>query len=306
MKERNTSDRLKEIMAKNGLRQIDILNKAIPFCKKYNVKLGRNDLSQYISGKVEPSQKKLTVLAEALGVNEAWLMGYDMPITSKLNNFILTPEMNAMFEKVSKSTNVPSKELKEIVFNEKSEPLKQLDYKALTELCENYKKIKDNSLDAYLNNVSLKDIEEKVKKDEKKEIISLIDLNDLLIYIYMDNFELLDSLHKSSIEIGNTLNSIINTIERLDQNELNLLTKTNSEMLNISDLKKDLLSIKKDELYYYIKKYYNKEDILNEIDKRNIFEIKDKNNNPISNKEMRLQIIENHIDSIMKAVEKNN
>ena len=52
MKERNTSDRLKEIMAKNGLRQIDILNKAIPFCKKYNVKLGRNDLSQYISGKV--------------------------------------------------------------------------------------------------------------------------------------------------------------------------------------------------------------------------------------------------------------
>ena len=59
MKERNTSDRLKEIMAKNGLRQIDILNKAIPFCKKYNVKLGRNDLSQYISGKVEPSQKKI-------------------------------------------------------------------------------------------------------------------------------------------------------------------------------------------------------------------------------------------------------
>lgn len=77
MKEKNTSDRLKEIMAKKGLRQIDILNKAIPFCKKYNVKLGRNDLSQYISGKVEPSQKKLTVLAEALEVSEAWLLGYD-------------------------------------------------------------------------------------------------------------------------------------------------------------------------------------------------------------------------------------
>lgn len=84
MKERNTSDRLKEIMAKNGLRQIDILNKAIPFCKKYNVKLGRNDLSQYISGKVEPSQKKLTVLAETLEVNEAWLMGYDVPMEAEI------------------------------------------------------------------------------------------------------------------------------------------------------------------------------------------------------------------------------
>lgn len=95
MKERNTSDRLKEIMAKNGLRQIDILNKAIPFCKKYNVKLGRNDLSQYISGKVEPSQKKLTVLAEALEVNEAWLMGYDTD-KEEINSF---DELELLFDK---------------------------------------------------------------------------------------------------------------------------------------------------------------------------------------------------------------
>lgn len=88
MKEKKTSDRIKEIMAEKGLRQIDILNKAKPFCKKYNVKLGRNDLSQYISGKVEPSQKKLTVLAETLEVNEAWLMGYDIP----KNAIILTPD----------------------------------------------------------------------------------------------------------------------------------------------------------------------------------------------------------------------
>lgn len=84
MKDKTTSDRLKEIMAKKGLKQIDILNKALPFCKKYNVKLGRNDLSQYISGKVEPGQKKLTVLAETLGVNETWLMGYDVPVSADL------------------------------------------------------------------------------------------------------------------------------------------------------------------------------------------------------------------------------
>lgn len=79
MKNENTSIRLKTIMQETGLRQIDILNKTKPYCKKYNIKLGRNDLSQYLSGKVEPSQRKLSILAMALDVNEAWLMGYDVP-----------------------------------------------------------------------------------------------------------------------------------------------------------------------------------------------------------------------------------
>lgn len=78
MKKASTSERLKEIMLKKNLKQIDILKRAEPFCKKYGIKLGRNDLSQYVSGKVEPSQKKLTVLAQALDINEVWLMGYDV------------------------------------------------------------------------------------------------------------------------------------------------------------------------------------------------------------------------------------
>lgn len=75
-----TADRLKEIMNQYDLRQIDILKRAEPFCKKFDVKLGRNDLSQYASGKVSPGQEKLTVLALALDVSEAWLMGYDVPM----------------------------------------------------------------------------------------------------------------------------------------------------------------------------------------------------------------------------------
>lgn len=78
MKKHTTQDRLLELMRDKGLRQVDILEKCKPYCMKYGVRLGRNDLSQYINGKNEPSQKKLTILALALGVNEVWLMGYDV------------------------------------------------------------------------------------------------------------------------------------------------------------------------------------------------------------------------------------
>lgn len=80
MKKENTSIRLKEIMADRNLRQSDILELCKPYCQKYEVKLGRNDLSQYVSGKVEPGQKKLAVLGMALNVSEAWLMGFDVPM----------------------------------------------------------------------------------------------------------------------------------------------------------------------------------------------------------------------------------
>lgn len=78
-KKSNTAERLKEIMKQRGLKQIDIVNAAQPFCEKYGVKLGRNDISQYVAGKVAPNQHKLTVLALALNVSEVWLMGYDEP-----------------------------------------------------------------------------------------------------------------------------------------------------------------------------------------------------------------------------------
>lgn len=79
MKIENTSIRLNKIMKARNIRQVDILTLAKPFCEKFSVKLGKNDLSQYVSGKVEPGQDKLTILGLALGVSEAWLMGYDIP-----------------------------------------------------------------------------------------------------------------------------------------------------------------------------------------------------------------------------------
>jgi len=77
MKRHTTSERLNEIMSKRNIRQVDILEKCKPYCEQYKIRLGRNDLSQYVSGKNEPGQEKLTILAKALNVSEAWLMGYE-------------------------------------------------------------------------------------------------------------------------------------------------------------------------------------------------------------------------------------
>lgn len=91
MPENTTAQRLGEIMALRNLKQIDVINMAIPYCQMYKIKLGRNDLSQYLSGKVSPGQSKLFILAKALNVSEAWLMGYDVPMeresSSDTNDF---------------------------------------------------------------------------------------------------------------------------------------------------------------------------------------------------------------------------
>lgn len=78
MKESTTALRLKQIMDLNHLRQVDILRAAEPYCDKFGIKLNKNDLSQYVSGKTSPGQDKLTILGLALNVSEAWLMGYDV------------------------------------------------------------------------------------------------------------------------------------------------------------------------------------------------------------------------------------
>lgn len=74
---RDTSQRLKQIMEERDLRQVDILEMSKPYQEKFNVKLGKSALSQYISGKTVPDQDKLVLLSKTLGVSEAWLMGYD-------------------------------------------------------------------------------------------------------------------------------------------------------------------------------------------------------------------------------------
>lgn len=42
--------------------------------------IDKGQLSSYISGKYKPRQNNIDTLAKALNVNEAWLMGFDVPM----------------------------------------------------------------------------------------------------------------------------------------------------------------------------------------------------------------------------------
>lgn len=55
MKE-TTTNRLRQLIAETGLKQVEILEKSKPFQKELDVKMGKSALSQYISGKSNPDQ----------------------------------------------------------------------------------------------------------------------------------------------------------------------------------------------------------------------------------------------------------
>ena len=86
MKKYTTAERLKYLMEQRNLKQVDIQRAAEPYAAQYHVKMNRSDISQYVSGKVEPSQDKLTILGLALGVDPVWLMGIDVPMNSELSS----------------------------------------------------------------------------------------------------------------------------------------------------------------------------------------------------------------------------
>lgn len=70
------STRLNAAMALRELKQIDFVHAA----EKFNIKLGKSHMSQYVSGKTVPRADIAHFLAAYLRVNEDWLMGKDVPM----------------------------------------------------------------------------------------------------------------------------------------------------------------------------------------------------------------------------------
>ena len=66
------SARLRIALNRSGKKQADLMRET---------GLDRGAISSYLSGKYEPKQKAIYLLAQALDVSEAWLMGYDVDMT---------------------------------------------------------------------------------------------------------------------------------------------------------------------------------------------------------------------------------
>lgn len=84
------SKRMKEAMELRGIKQVEL-------CEK--TKIGKSAISQYLSGTYEPKQKGVYLIAKALGVSEAWLMGYDVPM-ERIEEVVptVTKEESAMLD----------------------------------------------------------------------------------------------------------------------------------------------------------------------------------------------------------------
>lgn len=108
MEKSTTAQRLREIMDERNLRQVDVLNLCKPYCKMFDVRLDKSHLSQYLSGRIIPKQDKLSVLGYALGVSEAWLMGFD--VDRKPTNRVhvvhnLSPQEELLIEETRRLNN---------------------------------------------------------------------------------------------------------------------------------------------------------------------------------------------------------
>ena len=65
------TDRFRQAMLDKNMKQVDLINIA----KERDVKLGKSQISQYVSGKSVPRPKMAEFLAEVLEVDVKWLMG---------------------------------------------------------------------------------------------------------------------------------------------------------------------------------------------------------------------------------------
>lgn len=73
------AERLTYYLKTHNLRQKDIAEMCKPYCEQYNIRIGTNDISQYVRGVANPNPDRLAILSKALGVNEIWLLGYNLP-----------------------------------------------------------------------------------------------------------------------------------------------------------------------------------------------------------------------------------
>lgn len=97
----STSERLKELSLKLDIKQSDMcLRTGIP----------KSTMSLYWSGQRVPKQNVLTQIADAYNIQEAWLLGYDVPMSRQAQNknvptMEFVPELMELIENYNNMTD---------------------------------------------------------------------------------------------------------------------------------------------------------------------------------------------------------
>lgn len=89
MKITDSQHRLIEIMHEFGVNQEEIARRT---------GITKSAISNYIIGKREPRQDKISMISEAFGVDPAWVMGYDVPMSPRNNAKIGTADADHMIK----------------------------------------------------------------------------------------------------------------------------------------------------------------------------------------------------------------
>ncbi len=105
------SNRLQKALDYSNMKQVDLVEKT---------GLDKTLINKYLAGIMKAKQDKLTILADALNVNEVWLMGYDIPMdrnikTDKLGNPVVTipilGEIKAGYNHLAQETWIGTEEI---------------------------------------------------------------------------------------------------------------------------------------------------------------------------------------------------
>lgn len=73
LKKATFSERIKTALKMNGITQQELAEKT---------NINKGNMSRYVNGNANPKMDKIELMANVLGIDGAWLMGYDVPMHS--------------------------------------------------------------------------------------------------------------------------------------------------------------------------------------------------------------------------------
>lgn len=98
MKQSDFASRLSQALEARGMKAADLSKKT---------KVAEGTISCYINGRYEAKQNRVQVFAEALNVNPAWLMGYDVPMEAERSTPAKQPTIPPGFDPLPRTVRRP-------------------------------------------------------------------------------------------------------------------------------------------------------------------------------------------------------